>query len=542
MPGSTVRGLLETLLVPGRAVPLVKCLHESSAVAIAHGYTKTSGRPAAVLLHSSVGLLNGAMAIYNAALDFAPLVLLVGTAPQRPERRRPWIDRIHAGEELAGLTEHLVKHVGVAATLDETLAGVSAAIAAAVGPPRGPAVVFVDRDALEEPFGPEHALPAPVSRPRVPPDPGDVEDVAAALASALHPVLLAGRLGLEGWPERVRLAESAGMAVLTDLRLPGAFPTSHPCYAGGLDVQGRPFGDAVAVLAGADLVLALEWADPRTVSELAGWTSEPPGELFDVRLDDLVPAPLGARAESFPVAHRRVAAEAQLLVAALQARIAIGVPRVAHGRLGGPRRDELDDGLSLPAVAQLLREALRPGSTTLVKVPVEWQGHWWEIDDGLAYLGYDGGGGLGSGPGLLVGAALGLDGDRLAVAVLGDGDVLMGAQALWSAATAGVAALLVVVDNQGYANEARHLEKVTEQRRRAVDWEESVFPFRAHPVDVGGIARDLGVPVFGPARDVASAGACLESSLGMIRSGRSALVHLQVADPRGGRAHVPFPP
>jgi thiamine pyrophosphate-dependent acetolactate synthase large subunit-like protein len=166
-----------------------------------------------------------------------------------------------------------------------------------------------------------------------------------------------------------------------------------------------------------------------------------------------------------------------------------------------------------------------------VKVPVEWQGHWWEIDDGLAYLGYDGGGGLGSGPGLTVGAALGLEGDRLAVAVLGDGDVLMGAQALWSARAAGVAALLVVVDNQGYANEARHFEKITALRRRAVDWEESVFPFRAHPVDVGGIARDLGLPVFGPADDVATASECIESSLGVIRIGQSALVHLRIADP-----------
>ena len=192
MPGSTVRGLLETLLAAGPSVPLVECLHESSAVAIAHGYTKTAGRPAAVLLHSSVGLLNGTMAIYNAALDFAPLVVLVGTAPQRPERRRPWIDRIHAGEELADLAAHLTKFVAVAASIDEALDGVSAAIAAAVRPPCGPVVIFVGRDALEEPFGPEHTLPAPVPRSGVPPEPGDVDDAAAALASAAHPVLLAG--------------------------------------------------------------------------------------------------------------------------------------------------------------------------------------------------------------------------------------------------------------------------------------------------------------------------------------------------------------
>ena len=59
-------------------------------------------------------------------------------------------------------------------------------------------------------------------------------------------------------------------------------------------MQGRPFGDARAVLGEADVVLALEWADPRAVSEIGGWPLQPPGALFDVRLDDLLPAPLGA--------------------------------------------------------------------------------------------------------------------------------------------------------------------------------------------------------------------------------------------------------
>ena len=53
----------------------------------------------------------------------------------------------------------------------------------------------------------------------------------------------------------------------------------------------------------------------------------------------------------------------------------------------------------------------------------------------LDYLGDDGGGGVGSGPGLAVGAALALKGSgRLPVGILGDGDFLMGVTALWTAA------------------------------------------------------------------------------------------------------------
>ena len=52
------------------------------------------------------------------------------------------------------------------------------------------------------------------------------------------------------------------------------------------------------------------------------------------------------------------------------------------------------------------------------------------VDHPLDYLGQDGGAGIGSGPGMAVGAALALEGSgRLPVAVLGDGDFLMGGTA-----------------------------------------------------------------------------------------------------------------
>jgi hypothetical protein len=79
----------------------------------------------------------------------------------------------------------------------------------------------------------------------------------------------------------------------------------------------------------------------------------------------------------------------------------------------------------------------------------------------------------------------------------------------------------------------------TALRARSVDSEQLVFPFRAHPVDIGGIARDFGLSVFGPAGDVAAARECIRSSLREIGSGRSALVHLQTADAGGRSDDVP---
>ena len=46
-----------------KTLKYINCRHESLAVSIALGYTKATGRLPAVLLHASVGPLQGAMAI-----------------------------------------------------------------------------------------------------------------------------------------------------------------------------------------------------------------------------------------------------------------------------------------------------------------------------------------------------------------------------------------------------------------------------------------------------------------------------------------------
>ena len=70
-PGASYRGLHDSLVnhLGNRAPEMLICLHEEHAVSIAHGYAKASGKPMAVALHSNVGLMHGAMAIFNAWCD-----------------------------------------------------------------------------------------------------------------------------------------------------------------------------------------------------------------------------------------------------------------------------------------------------------------------------------------------------------------------------------------------------------------------------------------------------------------------------------------
>ena len=60
---------------------MLLALHEESAVAIAHGYAKITGKPLGVVLHSNVGLLHASMAIFNAWCERVPMLIYGGNGP-----------------------------------------------------------------------------------------------------------------------------------------------------------------------------------------------------------------------------------------------------------------------------------------------------------------------------------------------------------------------------------------------------------------------------------------------------------------------------
>jgi hypothetical protein len=82
-PGASYRGFHDSIVnYLGNEQPqMLLCLHEESAIAIAHGYAKVTGQAMAAAVHSNVGLMHGTMAIFNAWCDRMPVVLLGATGP-----------------------------------------------------------------------------------------------------------------------------------------------------------------------------------------------------------------------------------------------------------------------------------------------------------------------------------------------------------------------------------------------------------------------------------------------------------------------------
>ena len=95
-PGASYRGLHDSIVNYGQNRPtMMLCQHEETAVQIAHGYAKATGKPMIAILHNLVGLLHANMAIYYAYIDRAPVFIVGATGPMDESKRRPRIDWIH---------------------------------------------------------------------------------------------------------------------------------------------------------------------------------------------------------------------------------------------------------------------------------------------------------------------------------------------------------------------------------------------------------------------------------------------------------------
>ncbi|WP_375399449.1 thiamine pyrophosphate-binding protein [uncultured Amnibacterium sp.] len=548
-PGASFRGLHDSLVnhLGAQGPEILMCLHEEHAVALAHGYAKVTGTPMAVALHSNVGLMHASMAIYNAWADRVPVFIIGANGPVDSARRRPWIDWIHSSGDQASIVRNYIKWDDQPASLPATVDSLIRAWDIVRTPPMAPTYVVLDTTVQEARLEQPVALPKPTSEPVVtPPEApaGIVADVVARLQSAASPVFLLGRLSRspEDWAHRVSLAEQVGARVITDLKAGASFPTTHPAHVPGpaffLSTHGQ------RVLAEADVVVAFDWID------LGGTLAQAPavGARYVVNVSQDAQLHNGWSKDHFS----RIPADVTLPinpdigVAQLVAASSAGAPlpsgsggyrskasggassvleRTAAEADGGPA----SDAITLPLLAQTLREVLHDVDTTLVRLPLGWDGAAWPFEHPLDYLGYDGGGGIGSGPGMLVGAALALRGTgRIAVGVLGDGDYLMGVQALWTAAHNAIPLLAIVSNNRSYFNDEVHQQKVAETRGRDASRKWIGQRIDDPAPDLAGLARAQGLEGIGPISAVHDLANALRTAVDLFRSGRPVVVDVVV--------------
>jgi thiamine pyrophosphate-dependent acetolactate synthase large subunit-like protein len=537
-PGASFRGLHDSLVnYLGNTRPeLLLCVHEEHAVALAHGWARVTGRPMAVALHSNVGLMHATMAIFNAWCDRVPVLIIGAQGPMDANQRRPWVDWIHTASDLGALVRGYTKWDNQPASVPAALEAIVRGHQIATTEPRGPVYVCLDAG-LQEQLLEAPPEPPPLERFRAPAPAEPPREFVAALAEALgkarRPLVMIGRVSArkEDWDRRVALAERCGARVLTDIKTGASFPTAHPL---------QPFPpslyvtqEAGALVREADLILSLDWIDLSGTLRQACGGRLPEATVAQCSLDSYVHNGWSMDHQALPPTDLSALASPDRLVERLLEAIPPGARPPGAPGPGPTPADEpmmVEGRLSIYGMARTTTDALAPHNPSYVRLPLGWPGSCCRFDHPLDYIGFDGGGGIGSGPGMAVGAALALRGsDRLPVAVLGDGDYLMGLTALWTAVHKRVPLLVLVANNESFFNDELHQERMARLRGRPVENRSIGLRMSDPPLDLATLARGQGAVGLGPVRDRDGLAEALARGVRETRAGRVCVVDVQVA-------------
>lgn len=553
LPGASYRGLHDSLVnyLGNEAPKMLLCLHEEHAVAVAQGYAKVTERPMAVALHSNVGLMHATMAVFNLFTDRAPALILGATGPGDAEQRRPWIDWIHTSKDQGALIRNYSKWDDEPRSAGAAVESLLRAWQIAATPPYGPTYVCLDVALQEAPLEGEIKFPD-VARytPGAPPAPSpeDVEKAARLLVGAKKPVILAGRVSRreDDWAARIALAESLGAAVLTDLKQAAAFPTDHPLHV--VEPRSRPSPATGDVLREADVILALDWLDLKGTFQLAlGKDAAVSATIIHASLDRYLHNGWSMDYQGLPPVDLPILAAPDTLTRPLTAAIrrlrgddAPAAPKFAKPKAASRAEPRADGPMGLRDLAVVIGAFTTGRDVTVAGYALGWPGDTVSFRHPLDWLGTDGGGGVGSGPGIAVGAALALkDSGRLVLAVLGDGDFLMASTALWTAAHMGIPLLVVIANNGCYYNDVAHQERVATVRDRPLE-NKLVGQEIAEPaVDLVGIARSLGLATEPSVTTPAELRAALARGEAACRAGRPYFIDARIdVTAEAGRGHT----
>ena len=241
-PGSDWAPLWEALArphAPGEIPEYVSVRHEETAVAMASGYSKATGKLPAVVLHTTVGTLHATMALRIAKHERVPMVVMAGESigfsePPSEKVGRQWLRLLTDVGGPARLAEPSVKWsfgLNSSLLLAQT---VQRACQLAMAAPRGPVFLSVPiehlmQDAVNALAAPG-ALPAPTAA-----NPAALDELARRLSESRRPLIITEEAGRD--PAAVRalvvLAEKLGAPVAEAWQPYYVnFPRDHPLYAG----------------------------------------------------------------------------------------------------------------------------------------------------------------------------------------------------------------------------------------------------------------------------------------------------------------------
>lgn len=463
VPGESFLPVLDALR--GRSdIQTVTCRQEGGAAFMACADGAMTARPGVAFVTRGPGATNASIGVHVAFQDSQPMILFVGDV-DRAMRDREGFQEVDFPAFFAPIAKWAAR-IDHAARIPEFVAR---AYATAISGRAGPVVLALPEDMLHE--GGLEAAPRPfVHRPAQAPCPDAMAAMMELIGDAAAPVAIVGG---GGWHAKAReyfamFAERLGIPVATAFRRQDAVPPSSAVYAGNLGYGPNP--KLAERIEAADLLLVVgARLGEATTNGYALVTPDHPGQqLIHVHPD---PNELNRvyRADLAICADPAEFAESAALWDENEV-ISFDAGAEAHREwlewsrpAGGRFALDLADGLAIA------RKRL-PADSIVCNGAGNFSG-WWH-----RYWPYEGfpsqlaptSGAMGYGIPAAVAAALRFP-ERQVVAVAGDGDFLMNAQELATAAQYGADMLVIVVDNGSYGTIRMHQERAYPGRTASTD-------------------------------------------------------------------------
>jgi len=546
-PGASYRGLHDSMVNYGRNQPVMMlCQHEETAVQIAHGYAKASGKPMVAIVHNLVGLLHSNLAIYYAYIDRAPVFIIGATGPMDETKRRPRIDWTHTALVQGNAVRDYTKWDYQPHTIDGVPESFARAYGVMMTEPQGPIYMCYDAWLQEQPLDHDVPLPPKSAMPVPAPMAGDPAALARAadlIAAAKRPVILAEFVGRDprGFHALVELAETLGAPVY-DVNSRLNFPGNHPL---NLSMVKDVFRDA-------DLVLCLDvrdWERPTTelVSVTRTLTSIPPADCtwIDIGFGDLELSSWALDYQRLLHARLRVLADTTLAIPALTALLRTRIAakpalskliaerarktaeqhRVARAKWADQAREDWDASpIPVPRLASEVWKVIKNEDWVLTANTLgDWTRKLWDFDKPYRHPGKS----LGTATqiGISLGVALAhRDAGRLVVDLQPDGDLMFDAGALWVAAKHKIPMLIVMYNNRAYYNDWEHQIRMAKKRGTPVERAHIGMDLDTPDVDFAGLAKSMGWYAEGPIVHGKDVGPALKRAIARVRKGQPALI------------------
>jgi acetolactate synthase-1/2/3 large subunit len=217
----------------------INCRHETLAIGLASGYYKITGRPQVVLLATSLGVLNGSLAIRGAYQERIPMLILAPESISYGE-----VPDLDPGPEWPSLlvdlsspvrdSEAIIKWAKNVRNPRDLMSDFRRAYLFSETTPRGPTLLGIPFDILMSPvpyLRQSKLIPRPVVAPS-----DFLRDIAQTLAHSRNPIIITEHAGKSASDVKVLVAISEFLgAPVFEFWMPMClnFPRNHPLYGKG---------------------------------------------------------------------------------------------------------------------------------------------------------------------------------------------------------------------------------------------------------------------------------------------------------------------